>query len=307
MMISENPEILPSKRNRSVTPRLRRKPLRALSQNLSNKFDDPDLKDCQNPHSLPYYACEIFDNLHKSETKFMVNPSYMDLHTEINYKMRAILIDWLVIVHYKFKFTPETLFITVNILDRYLSLKNVSKHHLQLVGVTSLFIASKYEEIHPPAISNLVALTDNAYTKEQIIEMEGDILRALDFQITNPSVLRFFERMHKLALSDLAFDNIEMYLGRYLIELSLIEYFMLKYKPSLIAASAVYLSRKLLNIQPAWNPILDKHSRTDENLLKQCAKDLFVLFQSAQYHSLTSIREKYSKIELMEVSQLKVS
>lgn len=83
--------------------------------------------------------------------------------------MRAILIDWLVEVHLKFKLVPETLYLTVNLIDRYLEKEQVNRQKLQLVGVTSMMIASKYEEIYPPIIKDFVYITDNAYTKEEIL------------------------------------------------------------------------------------------------------------------------------------------
>ena len=97
--------------------------------------------------------------------------------------MRAILVDWLVDVHAKFKLLTETLFLTVNIIDRYLSLKQITRARLQLVGVASLLITTKYEEIYPPNLNDFVYITDNAYTKEEILEMESDILCVLDFNL----------------------------------------------------------------------------------------------------------------------------
>jgi hypothetical protein len=97
--------------------------------------------------------------------------------------MRAILVDWLVDVHAKFKLLTETLFLTVNIIDRYLSLKQITRARLQLVGVASLLITTKYEEIYPPNLKDFVYITDNAYTKEEILEMESDILCVLDFNL----------------------------------------------------------------------------------------------------------------------------
>lgn len=113
--------------------------------------------------------------------------------------MRAILIDWLIEVHLKFKLLPETLFLTVNIIDRYLE-KNHDVHRtkLQLVGVTSMLIASKYEEIYAPEVRDFVYITDKAYTKEEILKMEQSILYSLDFNITFPSSLRFLERFCKV-------------------------------------------------------------------------------------------------------------
>ena len=83
--------------------------------------------------------------------------------------MRSILIDWLIEVHLKFKLLTETLFVTVAIIDRFLERQNVTKAKLQLVGVTALLIASKYEEIYPPEMKDFVFITDKAYTKQDVI------------------------------------------------------------------------------------------------------------------------------------------
>ena len=87
--------------------------------------------------------------------------------------MRAILVDWIIEVHLKFKLMPETLFITVSIIDRFLERVQIKRHNLQLVGVTAMLIASKYEEIYAPEVNDFVYITDNAYTKQQIFEMEN--------------------------------------------------------------------------------------------------------------------------------------
>jgi cyclin B len=83
--------------------------------------------------------------------------------------MRSILIDWLIEVHFKYKLQSETLFIAVRIIDRYLELEKVPKSRLQLVGVTALLVACKYEEIYPPELKDFVFLTDKAYTKEDML------------------------------------------------------------------------------------------------------------------------------------------
>jgi len=97
--------------------------------------------------------------------------------------MRAILVDWLVEVHLKFKLVPESLYLTVNLIDRYLEREQVNRQKLQLVGVTAMLIACKYEEIYPPIVKDFVYITDNAYTKEEILEMERKMLSVLDFNI----------------------------------------------------------------------------------------------------------------------------
>jgi len=133
-----------------------------------------------------------------TEFDFIAKPGYMKNQSDINEKMRAILIDWLVEVHLKFKLYPETLYLTVNLIDRYLEKEEVLRQHLQLVGVTSMLIASKYEEIYAPEVRDFVYITDKAYTKEEILEMEGRILTKIEFNVTTPSSYRFLERFCKV-------------------------------------------------------------------------------------------------------------
>ena len=143
----------------------------------------------------------------------------MSFQEDINEKMRAILVDWIIEVHLKFKLLPETLFVTVNLIDRYLSLVSVKRNNLQLVGVTAMFIASKYEEIYAPEVRDFVYITDNAYSKSEIFAMEYQILSTLNFSVTSVTPYRFLERFYKVVNGSLRMWN----LARYLIELPLIE------------------------------------------------------------------------------------
>ena len=123
----------------------------------------------------------------------------MTKQTDINEKMRAILIDWLVEVHLKFKLMVETLYLTVNLIDRYLEKESITRNKLQLVGVTAMFLASKYEEIYAPECRDFVYISDKAYTREQILAMEGLMLSKLNFQLTTPNALVFLKRFAKVA------------------------------------------------------------------------------------------------------------
>ena len=109
------------------------------------------------------YQEEIIPYLLSLENKKRINPNYMSKQNDINEKMRMILIDWLIEVHLKFKLLPETLFLTINFIDRYLQNNQTPRDKLQLIAVSSLLIACKYEEIYPPEISSFVYITDNAY------------------------------------------------------------------------------------------------------------------------------------------------
>ena len=80
--------------------------------------------------------------------------------------MRAILVDWIISVHSKFKLLPETLYLTINLIDRYFSMFNVAKNDVQLVGVAALLSSTKYEEIYPPTVKDFIYLTDNTYSRQ---------------------------------------------------------------------------------------------------------------------------------------------
>jgi G2/mitotic-specific cyclin-B, other len=110
-----------------------------------------------------------------------------------------ILVAWLIEVHLKFKLLPETLFLTINIIDRFTQLRpNIKRTDYQLVGVSAMLIASKYEEIYAPEIRDFIFMTDKAYNKEQMLSMEREIIRTLNFNFTTPSSYRFLERYAKL-------------------------------------------------------------------------------------------------------------
>lgn len=157
--------------------------------------------------TVPEYSDEIFQNEIKKESplpeskkqrqpyKFwMPSPDYMASQKDINEKMRKILIDWMLKVHNKFKLLPETLYLTVNIIDRYLSNEIVTRKVLQLIGVTAMHIACKYEEIYPPEANDFVYITDNAYSKKELLDSEYKILKSLNFDLTFTSAYRHLER-----------------------------------------------------------------------------------------------------------------
>merc|ERR1719217_120697 len=122
----------------------------------------------------------------------------MESQADINPKMRAILIDWLVEGHMKYKLKAETLFLSISILDRFLAKKRVSRKKLQLVGVVATLIAAKYEEIYPPEINDLVYICDKAYTNNEIKEMEIVMLTVLEFQLRVPTAVSFLDRFAKI-------------------------------------------------------------------------------------------------------------
>ena len=115
--------------------------------------------------------------------------------------MRKVLLDWLVEVHANFKLLPETLFITVNLIDRYSALCQIERKNYQLLGVTCMLIAAKYEEIYPPELRDFLAVSENKFTKKTVLQMEKDILHVLNFKVTSPSAYRFLQRFRRMSVA----------------------------------------------------------------------------------------------------------
>lgn len=215
--------------------------------------------------------------------------------------MRAILVDWLVDVHIKFKLLPETLFLTINLVDRYLEKAPVSRQKLQLVGVGAMLIAAKYEEIYPPEVKEFEYVTDRAYSKPEILDMEGKILNALNFNLTIPSSLRFLERFALVA----GLDEKMLNMTKYLLELSLVEYKMLKYSPSTLACSAIYLINKI-HKKDGWSSVMVSQSKYSETQLRPCAKELCILLQNVGKSNLQAVKRKFSTAKYTFASKIQL-
>lgn len=167
---------------------------------LTRNLEVCDLLDMRNVQTVAEHAPKITTFLLGEEKLHLLPTDFMAHQSEATEKMRAYLVDWLAELHYKFKMWPETLYVTVGILDRFLAKDStIRKAELQGLGVTALHIAGKYEEIYPPELKTLLKVTDDALTKKDVVEMEFRILQTLQFSVTFPSIHRFMERFGRLA------------------------------------------------------------------------------------------------------------
>ena len=161
-----------------------------------------DQLDYRNPQMLSEYSQDIYKQMLKEEVGAMVSPDYLQkVQTEIKDTSRAFLIEWIIDVHRKFRLTPECLYVATYIIDQFLSKQKISKNQLHLLGVTTLFLAAKYEEIYPPDLRDFLAVSENKFSQAQILQMEKDILLALNYRLTSPSAYRFLQRFRRMSVA----------------------------------------------------------------------------------------------------------
>ena len=188
------------------------------------------------------YGDEIFTYMKELEIKMLPNAHYMDNQHEIQWSMRSVLMDWLVQVHHRFNLLPETLFLCVNYIDRFLSCKVVSLGKLQLVGATAIFIAAKYEEINCPSVQEIVYMVDNGYSVDEILKAERFMLTMLQFELGFPGPMSFLRRISKADDYDLETRT----LAKYFLEVTIMDERFIGSPPSFASAASHCLARLML-------------------------------------------------------------
>lgn len=271
------------------------------SYQYSAPADDIDERDSDDPLCATSYVQDMYEHFRSKEVSTSVRPVYMEDQQYINERMRSILVDWLVEVHLKFKLVPETLYLTVNIIDRYLAKTEVSRPKLQLVGVTALLIASKYEEIYPPELRDLVYICDRAYSKLEILDMEEIILKRLEYQITIPSAHAFLVRYLKAAHADKKIVQ----LSCFILDGTLQSYNMLHYLPSQLAAAAVFIARRTVG-RNAWSPTLLKYAQYREEDIKPVARAVLAE-KSDSPSELRAVNKKYTSSRYGGVATISIT
>lgn len=234
----------------------------------------------------------------------MYQPSpYMKKQQDINGNMRNILVDWLIEVAEEYRLHRETLMLAVNYIDRFLSKMSVNRKKLQLVGAASMFLAAKYEEIYPPEVAEFVYITDNTYTKEEVLKMEHLILKVLSFDVAAPTINLFCERFLKdMGLTE---DDAAYHLTTMLAELTMLDSdTYLKFLPSKVAASCLCLANHTLGTSPAWPAHMVHLANYTMSELNDCVQALFITYSTSQNHPQQACFDKYKQTKLKEVSTI---
>ncbi|KAI0303727.1 cyclin-like protein [Multifurca ochricompacta] len=235
------------------------------------------------------YADDIFQYMCDLEDAVMPTPNYMDAQNEITWGMRQTLVDWLLQVHLRYHMLPETLWIAVNIVDRFLSHRTVSLVKLQLVG-----------EILAPSAEEFVFMTENGYTKEEILKGERIVLQTLEFNISH--YCSPYSWMRKISHAD-DYDIQTRTLSKFLAEVTLLDHRFLRVKPSMVAAVGMYTARRMLGgdwqLEPGYHMLVEKITEPGFDKLYLYKKYAHKKFLKAAVYALEKAREQVGQGEGM--------
>jgi len=245
---------------------------------------------------LPNYD----DNQRRNELKRIVPPNSMIISPlQVTSCMRATLVDWLVEVCLEFGFFPETLFLCISLVDRFLAKRIVVRSQFQLLGITCLHIAAKYEEVYARPIEHLIYVCDRLYSREDILKYELEILVALDFEITTYTSVHFLKKF-LCSVSDFRDYKQLTHLSMYFAEITLSDTTFLNFFPSLTAAACMSLAFSTLK-HPPWTEELEKLTRFSlrDRSLKACISLIHTICSNSCARGLETIKRKYSTPALL--------
>ncbi|OMJ07225.1 G2/mitotic-specific cyclin cdc13 [Smittium culicis] len=295
--VSSSSSVLVDSSFTSINTSAPSQPNRKSNPSLDNSFAynqpedewfDLDAEDKDDPLMVSEYISDIISYLLSNEEKTMPLPNYIAKQPEITWSMRELLVTWVIRVHYHMMMLPETLFLAVNLIDRFLSIRFVASSKFQLVGIVALLIASKYEEMNTRSIKDFLSCADNAFCEEDVLAAERFMLRVLDFDISFSGPLTFLRRTSKADGYNLQNRTV----AKYFLEISLVDNTFLFFKPSLIAASSIYLARKIFG-SGKWDASMCHYSNYSESQLIPCVNSLINHLAKPDNNSV--IDEKYSQ------------
>lgn len=297
--------------NNQKNPKYKQTTKRKVKRSVTDKEKeiDVDVKLDDDPQMCSAYASDIYDYLHQLEIekKRRPLPDYLEkIQKDVSANMRGVLVDWLVEVAEEYKLLSDTLYLTVSHIDRFLSVNVIPRQRLQLLGVSCMLIAAKYEEIKPPHVKDFCYITANTYIKKDVVKMEASVLQSLKFEMGSPTTKTFLRRFARIAQEDCKNHDLQLeFLGYYLAELSLLDFNCVKFLPSLVAAAVIFLSR--FTLQPKshpWSLALQRCSGYKAADLKECVLIIHDLQLSRRGATLVAVRDKYKLHKFKCVSTL---
>ena len=252
------------------------------------------------------YLHEIIVNMLKDEQINSVDYSVSFFKLQdiniINEKHRRVLIEWLSNSSAKWQPNDETLFHSINIIDRYITKKKITLEKFQLVGIASYFIAAKYEHMNIQFLDDLVISCKNIYSHKDIIKMEYEILSSLNFDICFISSYKFLAYFYFFG----EFNNKKLfYLSQLILEICTLSIEIMAVSQSKRAVCSLLIAKKCLQIQAGNDENLLNISNISDFEIKEIQKKIILFLNFIITRDKTNfILEKFSHYKYMKVSDV---
>ncbi|CAG8951910.1 hypothetical protein HYFRA_00005714 [Hymenoscyphus fraxineus] len=212
---------------------------------MSGRRRQQDMANELSRQACETYMEDIVKHMHQMEGETLPDVASIDIQQEIQWFMRPYLIDFLIEAHAAFQLLPETLFLAVNLLDRYCSRRVVYKRHYQLVGCAALLIAAKYgdKKDRVPMIRELKSMCCSLYDEEMFTQMEWHVLNTLEWVIGHPTIDTWMQLCTKDGAEDLEVEHMALYIS----EIAMYHKDFVSKKPSVMALASLALAKGILN------------------------------------------------------------
>ena len=257
------------------------------------------------------YLNEIYNELLIEEKKneFFQSFDYMSYQYDLTPKIRACLINFIYMISEHLNLNDKTIYLSIQILDRFFCSKKIDISYIQLLAASSLFISTKFNEIIIPPIEYWLKILKGQYNKNKFLIMEYFILDSIDYNILPLYPVSFFEIINE----KIKFNKYEFYLGLLLIEISQFEYNIIRFKSSVIVQSVVYL---ILSVKKKKNPNLNindtmfnifqgvdlnKNCQNTINV-KKCSNLICILMDNIKANIFEIVYRKFSSKEYYNVT-----
>ncbi|KAH0793272.1 cyclin-A1 [Histomonas meleagridis] len=283
---------------------LTRKRLNPIHQ---NKFKTEKVKlerigSPESPQDATEYELEVYLFMKHNELKELPSPELFQIQSNITPRMRSTVIDWLVDVHRKMKMHTDTLYLTVYLIDRYLSKFDLDKSKFQRLGCAALLIASKNYEIYPPSIDDLVELADKSFTRTALIRMEASLFACNDFHV-DPILSSMFLKRYLRLISP---ESKTSMLAYFISETALLYPDFIGEVPSKLAAASVCLAMVITEGQSQWDRYLEINTGYKLSDISQLAQKLAQAVVTSTTSRFQAIRKKYANQQMESVSLIQI-
>ncbi|TFK71846.1 hypothetical protein BDN72DRAFT_816720 [Pluteus cervinus] len=260
-------------------------------------WEDLDADDWDDPQMVSEYVADICKYWQESELKTLPDRRYMDRQRDLTWEHRSIIIDWMVQFHLAYPITHETIFLFINIMDRFLCIRQISPMKLHLVAAACFFIACKYEETIAPLVVDMIDLGGNSWTERELLLAEKHILSAIGWDLSHPGPMGWLRRGSKADDNEVRARTV----SKYLLEIGYAEWRLVGIPPSLLAAAALWFSRLVLGRED-WTPTLEHYTTcSEQDLLPVVSVMVTYLLRTIEHPSLF---KKYSHKRYYQCSVL---